>query len=94
MSKILDGIYDHYADKILEETDLDKLDKIKKRGNLEIRISYPIALCSFAGACYHPAFAIGMIPGLYLNWRGECEYDIAKMVLDFHKQKDITGDIL
>ena len=79
LSKILDKVYDHYAKPILRETNSEKLNKIKNRGLIEFRMSYPIALCSVVGVfVVNPIFSLGMIPGLYLNWRGEVEYFVAK----------------
>ena len=78
-SKVLDKVYDHYAKPIIEETNVEKLNKIKTRGNIMFRLSYPIALCSLVGVLLiSPVFSLGMIPGIYLNWRGEVEYFTSK----------------
>lgn len=79
LTKILDKIDDHYAEPILQENDLQKLNKIKNRGLIEFWVSYLIALCSVVGVfVIDPFFCLGMIPGIYLNWRGEIEYFTAK----------------
>lgn len=83
LSKIIDKVYDHYAEPILEETNLQKLNKIKNRGLIEFKMSYPITLCSVVAVfVVDPLFCLGMIPGTYLNWRGEAEYFTAKKKLE------------
>ena len=77
-SKIIDKVYDHYAAPILGETNSEKLNKIKNRGVIEFKMSYPIALCSVIGVFVDPLFCLGMFPGIYLNWRGEVEYFVAR----------------
>jgi len=80
-SKVLDKVYNHYAKPIIKETNLDKLNKIKIKGNIMLKLSYPIALCSLAGIfLVSQVFSIGMIACVYLNWRGEIEYFVAKDV--------------
>lgn len=78
-SKILDKVYEHYAEPILQETNLQKRNKIRNRGLIEFWVSYLIILCSVVGVfVVDPLFCLGMIPGIYLNWRGEVEYFVAK----------------
>ena len=78
-SKVLDKVYEHYAKPIIKETNIEKLNKIKTKGNIMLRLSYPIALCSLVGVLLvSPVFSLGMIPGIYLNWRGEVEYFTSK----------------
>ena len=81
-SKIVDNVYNHYAKQVLEETNIEKLIKIKNRGSIEFKMSYLICLCSIVGVFISPLFAIGMIPGIYLNWKGEITFLVANDMLE------------
>ena len=88
-TKVLDKVYDHYAKPIIEETNVEKLNKIKTKGNIMLRLSYPISLCSLVGVLLvSPVFSLGMIPGVYLNWRGEVEYFISKDRVEYMEKQN------
>lgn len=83
-SKVIDKVYDHYAKPIIKETNIEKLNKTKIRGSVMLRLSYPLALCSLVGVLFvSPVFGLGMIPGTYLNWRGEVEYFTSKDRIEY-----------
>ena len=88
-SKVLDKVYDHYAKPIIGETSIEKLNKIKTKGNIMLMLSYPIALCSLVGVLLvSSVFSLGMIPGVYLNWRGEVEYFTSKDRIEYMEKRN------
>ena len=81
-SKILDKVYEHYYKQISKETDLEKLSIIKNRGITEVGISYLLLFGSIISSYYNSNLIFGIVPSLYLNWRGECEYLAIKQVTE------------
>ena len=76
---MLDKVCEHYAKPIIEETNLEKLNKIKIRGIIMFKLSYLMVLCSIVGVfVVSSIFSFGMFLSIYLNWRGETEFFISK----------------
>lgn len=92
-TKVLDKVYDHYAKPIIKETNLEKLNKIKTKGSIMLRLSYPIVLCSLVGVLLvSPVFGFGMFPGTYFNWRGEIEYFESKDRIEYIHKESLNGN--
>ena len=82
-SKILDKVYEHYYKQNSKETDLEKLINTKNRGITKIGMSYILLFGSIIGSHYYNSNLIfGIIPSLYLNWRGECKYLTIKQITE------------